>query len=46
MIKEHGAREVSKNLKKWLNETSEIGCGDDITVLFFVDGVQADGRKD
>jgi serine/threonine protein phosphatase PrpC len=35
MIKEHGALEVAANLKKWLEETSEMGCGDDITALFF-----------
>jgi serine/threonine protein phosphatase PrpC len=35
MIKEHGAAEVAKNLKNWLQETSEMGCGDDISVLFY-----------
>ena len=33
MIKEHGAEAVQGNLKKWLTETSELGCGDDITVV-------------
>lgn len=33
MIKEHGAETVSANLKVWLSETSEMGCGDDITLL-------------
>ena len=33
MIKEHGAEAVDANLKKWLSETSEMGCGDDITLL-------------
>ena len=33
MIKEHGAEVVQGNLKKWLTETSELGCGDDITVV-------------
>jgi hypothetical protein len=37
MIKEHGPLEVAGNLEKWLGETSEMGCGDDITVLFFAD---------
>lgn len=36
MIQEHGAETVQANLKNWLTETSELGCGDDITV---VDGV-------
>ena len=34
LLKEHGAEAVSGNLKEWLNETSELGCGDDITALF------------
>lgn len=34
LLKEHGAKAVSCNLKGWLNETSELGCGDDITALF------------
>ena len=29
----HGAETVQANLKKWLTETSELGCGDDITVV-------------
>jgi hypothetical protein len=33
LIKEHGAEAVSGNLKQWLSETSEMGCGDDITAL-------------
>ena len=33
MIREHGAATVQSNLKKWLNETSELGCGDDITMV-------------
>ncbi|MCL1881749.1 MAG: protein phosphatase 2C domain-containing protein [Oscillospiraceae bacterium] len=35
-IKEHGAEIVQKNLRKWLEETSKDGSGDDITVLFAV----------
>ena len=34
LIKENGQTEVSKNLKEWLTETSEQGCGDDISVMF------------
>lgn len=33
MIREHGFQEVCSNLKNWLSETSELGCGDDITVV-------------
>ena len=33
MIQEHGAETVQANLKNWLTETSELGCGDDITVV-------------
>ena len=33
LIKEHGFEAVAGSLKDWLNETSEFGCGDDITVL-------------
>lgn len=33
MLKEHGADAVNANLKEWLTETSEMGCGDDITLL-------------
>lgn len=33
MIDQYGTKEVNKNLKTWLSETSEMGCGDDITVL-------------
>ncbi len=28
-----GTETVQTNLKKWLTETSELGCGDDITVV-------------
>lgn len=34
LLKEHGAKAVSDQLKIWLQETSEMGCGDDITALF------------
>lgn len=33
MLQEYGIDVVQKNLKKWLTETSELGCGDDITVV-------------
>jgi serine/threonine protein phosphatase PrpC len=33
MISQHGADAVQANLKNWLAETSEKGCGDDITLL-------------
>lgn len=32
-VREHGVDAVKGNLEKWLNETSEFGCGDDITAL-------------
>ena len=34
LLKEHGVKAVSSSLKEWLNETSELGCGDDVTALF------------
>ena len=34
LLKEHGAKAVAGNLREWLVETSELGCGDDITALF------------
>ena len=33
MLEEHGVKTVQSNLKNWLAETSELGCGDDITVV-------------
>jgi serine/threonine protein phosphatase PrpC len=33
MTKEHGADVIKANLNAWLTETSEQGCGDDITLL-------------
>ena len=33
MLQEYGAETVQANLKNWLTETSELGCGDDITVV-------------
>ncbi len=34
LLQEHGAKAVSDQLKTWLQETSELGSGDDITALF------------
>lgn len=33
MLKEHGPKAVYDNLPEWLAETSQMGCGDDITML-------------
>jgi len=33
MIKQYGVSAVEASLSSWLAETSELGCGDDITVL-------------
>lgn len=33
MIGLHGFDAVKENLAKWLKETSELGCGDDVTVV-------------
>ena len=33
MIGLHGFDAVKENLPKWLKETSELGCGDDVTVV-------------
>ncbi len=32
-INQYGIKAVGENLKSWLSETSEMGCGDDITLL-------------
>lgn len=38
MIGEHGYEAVRDNLEKWLKETSELGCGDDVTmVMAYID---------
>lgn len=34
LIREHGTASIAPHLSKWLSETSEQGCGDDITVGF------------
>lgn len=33
ILKEHGSEAVNESLAGWLTETSEMGCGDDITML-------------
>ena len=33
MIGEHGFEKVSDNVESWLDETSRLGCGDDITLV-------------
>lgn len=33
MLKEHGVKAVADSMAGWLAETSEMGCGDDITML-------------
>ena len=33
MIGQHGFEAVKDNLASWLKETSELGCGDDVTVV-------------
>lgn len=40
LLKEHGVKAVSDQLKAWLQETSEMGCGDDITALFAYESEQ------
>ena len=38
MIETHGFEAVCDNLENWLRETSDLGCGDDITlVLAYID---------
>lgn len=34
LLKKHGVKAVAGSLGQWLGETSELGCGDDITALF------------
>ena len=34
LIKAHGTKKIEQYLPDWLSETSEKGCGDDITVVF------------
>jgi len=46
MLKEHGADAVKANLKEWLAETSEMGCGDDITVLIAYFSNEVSAKED
>ncbi len=49
MINQYGPKAVSENLKSWLSETSEMGCGDDITVLiayYSIDGSEKQKAED
>ena len=48
MLKEHGAEAVNANLREWLTETSEMGCGDDITLLiaFYSDDAKSEISAD
>ncbi len=34
LLQKHGVKAVADSLRGWLAETSELGCGDDITALF------------
>lgn len=38
LMRQHGTKAVKNNLRKWLNETSSEGCGDDITMVFVYNG--------
>ncbi len=42
MLNEHGVAAIRANLPAWLMETSEMGCGDDITLLMAYAGEQED----
>lgn len=39
LIKEYGVDAVAEKLEEWLSETSEMGCGDDITALIAFFGI-------
>ena len=45
-VREHGAEAVKENLPAWLEETSAMGCGDDITMaaVCFLPDNDADGK--
>ncbi len=45
LLKEHGVKAVSDQLKTWLQETSEMGCGDDITALFAYEAERSGSEK-
>jgi serine/threonine protein phosphatase PrpC len=46
MIRERGLAEVERYLESWLNETSELGCGDDITIAIVFRAVEGDASDD
>jgi hypothetical protein len=37
LLKEYGENEIKDNLKNWLNETTQNGSGDDITLVLIYD---------
>lgn len=45
MLQIHGAGAVQENLKDWLKQTSELGCGDDITVVLIYYDCAANAEK-
>lgn len=45
MVKQYGVKTIGENLKKWLSETSAMGCGDDITVLMAYYSVNDDEKS-
>lgn len=47
MLKEYGCKAIADNLPGWLKETSEMGCGDDITLLiaYFSDETAGEHKK-
>ena len=44
LINKDGRTVVEDNLSSWLSETSEKGCGDDITTVFIYYGTDEDSR--
>ena len=36
LIQQYGFDSVTENMKEWLKETSELGCGDDISLPWFI----------
>lgn len=45
MILQYGSEAVLANLKDWLNETSEQGCGDDITLIMLFFGKEKESEE-
>ncbi|MDR3289489.1 MAG: protein phosphatase 2C domain-containing protein [Peptococcaceae bacterium] len=47
MLNQHGGEAVKANLNNWLEETSEKGCGDDVTLsMAYFCGETASGKRD